>query len=973
MTVLLLSASLVAAIFVFMSGDQTIKSGNTASFTCTVDPMLGPANYKVELIGNGVNKVLASGTNAASVFDVPVSVGPADYGTIALNSAKEFDVKCTATETSCDPCCCDSDTETSKLKIYNCPPDAWMCSDSEVRQVWHYTWNGNTCVLSITSEAEHCNDNDGCYAYSTGCEDRDYSCNEGTGSPCIYDYSNRHIDSYNGYVNFCEGSFLKKHRQLHDFYCQATCKDHVSWTDETVVEDCDSKDGWYDNGNSRWIDDGLCKEKQQKEQEERDYTCSASLLSCSYTVTSTRWVDSGSTRNKADGTICATEAGTCEANDVCQSGVCTEEYAPGTALCRAGAGTCDVPEYCTGTNPECPADGKRPDTYICRNSAGVCDVKEYCTGTANDCPTNGFKPSTFECRSANGVCDPGEYCTGSAAACPGNIYAPYNTSCSDGLYCNGNEVCNDVGQCIGGDAVSCAGLNIIKIETCDNNPDNIHYTWDFRSAFTSTCIEANDSCSNGNQSISHQCSKDHCTADCESDADCDDQIAYTTDICLANCTCKHDSNDYCGDGLISGTETCELPNTNNNGNCEQTTTNCIGAKRGLRDTYGNCDASCGCTPDNFIYSCTKDWCGATCSGNSDCADYCDGNIKHFGSTCDLTTSCSCSGGSTLNCDSLDGWYDTGNKRWSNTTVCNEKEQKEQEQRDYACTAGAIVNCTYTTIGTQWIDTGNTKYKANGTSCDDGLWCSDNDVCTEGQCGGTGKICNGFNISLIETCFNSPDNFHFTWDFRHQFVSVCDEDNDRCTTGNETITHTCDKERCGAQCLSDDECYDKDPNTIDTCLEDCTCQYTPIVHKSSSGGGGGGGRSSITTTTNWQCGNWSVCAAEKQTRTCTLNGASKTETQSCKVMPAPVVTETHPSESEESDPVEQTQGSVVTGNIQLKAENADEDITDPVTSVLDKTNSITGAVVNGASTGTMMTGMFLLALAGVFIASLLLRR
>jgi hypothetical protein len=35
-----------------------------------------------------------------------------------------------------------------------------------------------------------------------------------------------------------------------------------------------------------------------------------------------------------------------------------------------------------------------------------------------------------------------------------------------------------------------------------------------------------------------------------------------------------------------------------------------------------------------------------------------------------------------------------------------------------------------------------------------------------------------------------------------------------------------KGQCGAECSLDADCDDQDANTVDTCLNDCMCQYTP---------------------------------------------------------------------------------------------------------------------------------------------------
>ncbi len=95
-----------------------------------------------------------------------------------------------------------------------------------------------------------CNEKDGCYPYGDGCEERDYYC-MGNETGCNYTSSNRHTD------------------------------------------------GWVDTGNTRWVDVNKCKEKEQKEQEYRDYECSAG--SCNYRINDTKWVDTGICNSTCNG------------------------------------------------------------------------------------------------------------------------------------------------------------------------------------------------------------------------------------------------------------------------------------------------------------------------------------------------------------------------------------------------------------------------------------------------------------------------------------------------------------------------------------------------------------------------------------------------------------------------------------------------------------------------------------------------
>ena len=150
---------------------------------------------------------------------------------------------------------------------------------------------------------ENCDVKDGCYAYDTGCEDRDYYC---SGGSCTYTYSNRHTDYYDDWVTYCKGDEVWKHRQFHDFYCEAgNCTNHTSWKNDTFVENCSDSDGWYNTTNTRWVDDTECTEKEQQEQEYRDYACSGGA--CAFSGTNIQWVDTGAVRNKPDGTDCGSD------------------------------------------------------------------------------------------------------------------------------------------------------------------------------------------------------------------------------------------------------------------------------------------------------------------------------------------------------------------------------------------------------------------------------------------------------------------------------------------------------------------------------------------------------------------------------------------------------------------------------------------------------------------------------------------
>lgn len=125
-------------------------------------------------------------------------------------------------------------------------------------------------------------------------------------------------------------------------------------------------------------------------------------------------------------------------------------------------------------------------------------------------------------------------------------------------------------------------------------------------------------------------------------------------------------------------------------------------------------------------------------------------------------------------------------------------------------------------------------------CDDGKYCNGIETCdtNTGTCqSGIPVDCSSYNIFGIATCTNDPDCNPFTWDWRAEFTSYCDENTDSCATGNETITHTCSVNDCNAECDAQHPCPDTDcdskngcvgndyytyTDVANSCQEDCTC-------------------------------------------------------------------------------------------------------------------------------------------------------
>jgi len=205
-----------------------------------------------------------------------------------------------------------------------------------------------------------------------------------------------------------------------------------------------------------------------------------------------------------------------------------------------------------------------------------------------------------------------------------------------------------------------------------------------------------------------------CGAQCENDFDCSnycsgDMRFYdgTCDL-LSSCSCSYSSEDCNHDNCYSYDSGCEdrdyycTP-----GSCLYNVSN--------RNTDYN---------DTFINYCSVD----TIRKHRQSHDfYCDSNcIDHTNCIDDQLVQ---------NCNSLDDWYDTGNTQWVDLDQCNEKEQKEQKYRDYTCSDTPSVECDYSITGTQWVDTGATRNKPDGTTCGPAPLgaCDVQDTCSIGVC------------------------------------------------------------------------------------------------------------------------------------------------------------------------------------------------------------------------------------------------
>jgi len=382
--------------------------------------------------------------------------------------------------------------------------------------------------------------------------------------------------------------------------------------------------------------------------------------------------------NKCVNNTCVYQSASEDLKNECQSGDCASGFCNGagtcyfnssTTVCRASAGDCDLAENCDGSTKDCPTDTK--STALCRQAIDQCDVSEYCNGINNDCPTDSK--------------------------------APLSTPCDNDLWCSATDHCDGNGTCVQLTARDCSQNNINGIATCDNIPDQIHATWDFRNAFTGQCVEDGNNqghCTTGDQTITHTCNQVNCSAQCDSTHPCantcDVNTWYYDGQCQGDCTCSY-SQQNCDDQNVCTDDTCDpqkgCVHTNNTNSCDD------GNVCTINDvcSQGNCVG----TPVTTETSC-NDGTDNDCDGLIDCADFDCAGIT----PCNYTRPCGgidivdiCAWNKVLplgspNCCGCQLGYNT---YWpintQNTATCTFNGDLAESQNLYISINNDIINCT----------------------------------------------------------------------------------------------------------------------------------------------------------------------------------------------------------------------------------------------------------------------------------------
>jgi formylglycine-generating enzyme required for sulfatase activity len=308
--------------------------------------------------------------------------------------------------------------------------------------------------------------------------------------------------------------------------------------------------------------------------------------------------------NDGKGDACAISEGIstdCNANGIPDD--CDVGSGGGSADCDANR----VPDEC---QPDCDHDGT-PDvcelpplgTSLDCNANGVPDECDISAGTSQDCNGNGVPD---ECESPLTLCDDGVPCTIDSCdeANQTCLHVPDAAACSDGLFCNGSEICNTLLGCQPGTPPTCDDGVACTVDTCDT---------------------VSDACSN-----------------IPSDALCDDGLFCNgTETCDALLGCWSGTSINCDDGIDCTIDTCDesmdrCENTPNDALCDDGDP-CNGTEI--------CEAHVGCIR-TLVADCNgnavEDACDiANCSGDPACGD-CNTNL--------IPDECDIASGTTADCN-----------------------------------------------------------------------------------------------------------------------------------------------------------------------------------------------------------------------------------------------------------------------------------------------------------------------------------
>ncbi len=477
---------------------------------------------------------------------------------------------------------------------------------------------------------------------------------------------------------------------------------------------------------------------------------------------------------------CATaSANLCLGAQTCQAGYCKAD--PSLAVVCTGATAC-APVACEPSSGKCAT--KAADDGTACNDGNACTQSSACKAGAclgampadcddkNPCTTDSCDP-VLGCQNTPGagVCSDGNVCT-SGDVCQGGVCLGSKIDCNDGVACTVDS-CDTTGTCVHvGTVALCDDGNPCTSAQCDPLKG-----CKFPADDGATCDDGDpcttDSCKGGQCSATFTCA-------CKTDSDCNDNNPCTQDACKAGaCVITPASN---GQACDTG-DKCQKPSS---GQCQLGS--CVSGNAPIDcPAPGQC-ATAACNPSTGQCLTTAKTDGTTCNADDNgCTqgDACAAGACVAGKTPDCSAAnsdctvgtCSATGAGSFACDKKPKQAGT---TCSDGLFCTNGDACDGQG---ACKAGAAVDCSSLTGA---CSTGScdesakqcvSTFKPASTSCSDGLVCTTGDHCDgKGGCAaGTAVTCTG-TACAPASCVESSQGCKTSM---AGVGSVCDDSN-ACT-------------------------------------------------------------------------------------------------------------------------------------------------------------------------------------------------
>ena len=478
------------------------------------------------------------------------------------------------------------------------------------------------------------------------------------------------------------------------------------------------------------------------------------------------------------------------------------------------------------------------EVAVCNVASGVCEKQSADDGTlcddANPC-TESDVCASGACGGSAKVCDDGNPCTDDSCDDKGDCATAAvagGKDCDDSNPCTVNDACNANGAC-GGDAKDCDDANPCTDDACDVNSgctnvdntqpcDDQDACTDADTCAAGSCGGAAVSCDDGNPCTDDKCDTNDGCANADNTADCDDNNACT-------------GGDACAAGLCkAGTPVdCDDSNACTNDKCDEAT-GCVNA---AQDDGGQCDDGSACTQADACKAgkcegslidcddknaCTKDACD-TAKG---CESVNDNSLKcDDGDLCtdnDACTDGKCAGTGGVDCEDnnpcTDDSCDPATKKCinkANTAACDDGSKCTEGDacEASACKPGKAIVCDDKNPCTDDScnkDTGGCEFNNSTKACDDGDKCSTGDVCKDGACAATPKVCDDQSVCTDDSCDSATGNCNYA---AKPDATSC-EDGSKCTSAD-----ACKAGKCVGAAV---KCDDGDPCTTDKCNKEVGC-------------------------------------------------------------------------------------------------------------------------------------------------------